>query len=559
MRISYFLQFSLIVLLMPLISCKKEQKKEEEQPKIFKFNIHEGFTSMDPAFAKNQSNIWVIEQIFDGLVELDNNMSIVPALAKGWNVSNDGKTYTFNLRDNIYFHEDDAFQSHELGNTRHVTAEDFVYSFKRIISPKVASTGAWIFNDKVLRDESGEISDTCFKAVDEYTFKIYLQEPFPAFLQILTMPYAYVVPKEVVEKYGKDFRDHPVGTGAFKFHHYEENTLLILRRNEVYWKKDENGNRLPYLDAVDVSFIKDKKVAFLTFTKGDLDFFSGLDESSKDMVLDQEGNLKDKFKGKFNFEKIPYLNTEYIGFQLDKESDISKNHIFQNKKIRQALNYAIDRNEMIDFIRNGVGRVADGGIIPSALPSFDAKVVKGYNYNPDKARQLLEEAGYPGGEGLPTITLYTQAHSQYREIAELLQKHFEEIGVKMDISINQFATHQEMADNAKINFFRASWIADYPDGENFLTLFYSKNFAPMGPNKTHFKNERFDDLYEQAKTTTNLEERNILYQEMDKIVVDEAPVIFLYYDEVLRFTSNRAGSLSTDPMNSIKLDNVDFK
>ena len=556
MRISFFLKFLLVGVSILLISCDKSKKEDTEKPKIFRFNIQEGFTSMDPAFARNQSNIWVVNQLFNGLVELNEEMKVVPSIAQKWEISEDGKVYTFNLRNDVYYHESKEFKN---GIKRNVVASDFVYSFQRIISSKVSSTGAWIFNDKVLREEDGSISDTCFKAMDDYTFRIYLQEPHPAFLQILTMPYAFVVPKEVVEKYGKDFREHPIGTGPFKLKHLEENTSLIMVKNESYWKKDKNGANLPYLDAVNVSFIDDKKVAFLTFTKGKLDIFSGLDENSKDMALNVDGTLKEKFVDQFNYQKIPYLNTEYLGFQLDDQLDVSKNHIFQNKKVRQAINYAIDREELINFIRNGIGRPADAGIIPSALPSFNPKIVKGYEYNPEKAEQLLKEAGFPEGKGLPTLELFTQTNSQYRDMAELIQKHCEEVGIRITISTNLFATHQEMVDNSRVNFFRGSWLGDYPDGENYLTLFYSKNFAPQGPNKTHFKNEAFDALYDQAKSTTDIEERWNLYQQMDKIVVEEAPVIVLYYDEVIRFTQKNVKGIQADAMNSLKLEGVDIQ
>lgn len=546
-----------------LFSCVVGGSDKGNKVKIFNFNIHEGFSSMDPAFARNQSNIWVVNQLFNGLVELDESMKVVPSLANKWEISDDGKEYTFHLNKNVFFHEHELFsdsegRDRELGNTRQMIAQDFVYSFNRIISAKVASTGAWIFNDKVLRNEDGSFSDTCFKAVDNHTLKIYLNEPFPAFLQILTMPYAFVVPEEVAEHYGKDFRSNPIGTGPFKFKYLEEGNSLVMSKNSLYWKKDKSGNRFPYLDAVKISFMNDKKVAFLSFTKGDLDFFSGLDENSKDMVLNPDGTIKDEFKDAFEFEKIPYLNTEYLGMLVDDTNEISANHIFKNKKIRQALNYAIDREELIDFIRNGTGYPAHAGIIPKALPSFNEDVVKGYTYNPDKALELLKEAGFPNGKGLPVLELFTQPNSQYREMAELIQKNCQEVGINIELSVNQFSAHQELVDNSKVNFFRGSWLGDYPDGENYLTLFYSKNFAPSGPNKTHFKNEKFDQLYEEANAMTDTEERWKLYQEMDKIIIEEAPVIILYYDEVVRFTQKNVKGIKADAMNSLKLEGVDI-
>ena len=555
MRISIFIKLILLSLISSFLSCSKSGENENNKAKIFKFNIHAGFTSMDPAFAKNLSNIWVINLIYNGLVELDEGMKVVPSIAESWEISEDGKTYTFKLKEGIQFHKSDIFEN----QTRDVNAEDFVYSFNRIISPKIASTGAWIFNDKVLKNEDGSINDTCFKAIDDRTFKVYLNEPFPAFIQILTMPYAFVVPKEVVEKHGKEFRVNPIGTGPFNYKHYEEGNLLILKKNESYWKKDEKGNTLPYLDAINTSFIEDKKVAFLKFTKNDLHFISGLDETSKGVALTIEGELKEQYKDKFTFEKTPFLNTEYLGFLIDEDKEISKDHPFQNKKVRQAINYAIDRDELINYIRNGVGISAKAGFVPSGLPSYNPQKVVGYDYDPKKAVELLKEAGFGGDKKMPKITLYTQSSSQYNDMAESVQKQLEEIGVEIEISINPFATHQELVSRSEINFFRGSWVADYPDGENFLTLFYSKNFTPQGPNKFHFKNAQFDSIYENAIAATNMEERWKLYNEMDKVVVEEAPVVFLYYDEVVHFTQNNVVGLKADAMNSLKLETVDLK
>jgi len=244
---------------------------------------------------------------------------------------------------------------------------------------------------------------------------------------------------------------------------------------------------------------------------------------------------------------------------LDDENEISKNHPFQNKKVRQAINYAIDRDELINYIRNGVGVSAKAGFVPSGLPSFDEEIVKGYDYDPQKAVNLLKEAGYGEDNKTPKLVLYTQASSQYNEMAELVQKQLEEIGVEVEISINPFATHQELVSKGNVNFFRGSWVADYPDGENFLTLFYSKNFTPQGPNKFHFKNIQFDSLYEKAKSTIDMNERWNLYKEMDKVVVEEAPVVFLYYDEVVHFSQNNVIGLKADAMNSLRLEKVDLK
>ncbi|HEY4651208.1 MAG TPA: ABC transporter substrate-binding protein [Pontibacter sp.] len=530
-------------------SCNSSSGKGTDKT-VFRYNQPEALSSLDPAFARNQANIWATTQLYNGLVELDQELKTGPGIAKSWEVSEDGRTYTFMLREDVYFHDHEVFPG---GKGRKVTAQDVAYSFKRIVDPATASTGAWIFNDKVLTDEDGTITDTAFLAVNDSTFKIYLNEPFIAFLEILTMPYAFVVPHEAVEKYGKDFRANPVGTGPFVFKQWDEGNAIIMHRNPKYWRKDEKGQQLPYLDAVQISFITDRKSEFLTFMQGKLDFLSGVREGSRDLILNNDGTVQEDFKGKFTVRKEPYLNTEYIGFQLDPTNLKDPNPALQDKRVRQALNYAINKKEMIAYFRNNIGIPGHSGMVPPSLPSFSQEKVPGYSYNPKKAKELLTAAGYSLQKPLK-LRLSTVA--EHKELAEYMQKKWAETGVQVEIDINQGPAHQEAVDNGRSEFWMKSWLGDYPDAENYLALFYSKNFSPAGPNKTHFVNKEFDKLYEQAKLERDVQKRWELYQAMDRIVVEECPVIVLYYDEVLRLTQNNISGLEPNPMNMLKLERV---
>lgn len=541
------LYFSLLAGL--LSACSGGDARTTEKS-VFRYNQPEALSSLDPAFARNQANIWATTQLYNGLVELDQELKIGPALAKTWEVSEDGRSYTFTLRDDVYFHDNEAFAG---GKGRQVTAHDFEYSFKRIIDPTTASTGAWIFNDKVLTDAAGAISDTAFLAVNDSTFRVYLNEPFIAFLEILTMPYAYVVPQEAVQKYGKDFRANPVGTGPFQFKLWDEGNAIVMHRNPNYWKADDNGQQLPYLDAVQISFITDKKSEFLTFMQGKLDFLSGIKEGSRDLILNNDGTIQDDFRDKFTVQKVPYLNTEYIGFQLDPANLKGKKPAMRDKRVRQALSYAINKKEMIAYFRNNIGIPGHSGMVPPSLPSFSEEAVKGYSYDPKKAVALLQKAGFSAQNPLK-MRLSTVA--EHKELAEYMQKKWAEVGAQVEIDINQAPAHQETVDNGRAPFFMKSWLGDYPDAENYLALFYSKNFSPAGPNKTHFQNAAFDRLYEQAKLERDVQKRWAMYQQMDQIVMEEAPVIVLFYDEVIRLTQNNIQGLEANPMNTLKLERV---
>lgn len=532
----------------------KPQTDAGDNSKIFRYNSTEPITSLDPAFAKNQANIWAVTQLFGGLFELSSDLHEHPAIVDTWDISSDQLTYTFKLRKGVLFHDDDCFPN---GKGREVTADDFVYSFKRILAEETRSPGAWVFNDKVLKDKKGNISDTCFKAVDPYTLRIYLDAPFPPFLQILAMPYCYVVPKEGIEKYGRDFARHPVGTGPFRLKSWDESNSLIMVKSPSYWRKDPSHNSLPYLDAVQVSFISDKNQEFLTFQQGKLDFISGIDANTIEQILKKDGSVREEIDQKFTVQKMPYLNTEYLGFQMDVSKYENKKHPFLDGRVRKALSYAINRDELVSFLRNNLGTPARNGFVPAALPSFDEGKVKGYDYNPEEAQKLLKEAGYPDGKGFPEVTLYTTP--PYKEMAETLQKQWSSIlNVNFKIEINNFAAHQDMVENGKVHFFRGSWLGDYPDEENFLACFYSKKMPPSGPNKTRFNNAEFDRLYEVVHQEKDGWKRHEMYYKMDQLVMNESPVIVLYYDEVLRLMQKNITGLEPDGMNMLRLERVNI-
>jgi peptide/nickel transport system substrate-binding protein len=537
-----------------LAACGGPAQSAADERRVFRYNQPEALTSLDPAFTRNQANIWAVSQLYNGLLELDSTLQPAPALARRYEISPDGLTYTFWLRKGIRFHDSEVFAR---GKGRVVQAPDFVYSFKRLLDAKTASPGGWIFRGKVLEDSKGNISDTCFVAANDSTLRIHLKEPFIPFLSILTMPYAFVVPQEAVEKYGKDFREHPVGTGPFRFKLWDTGNVLLLHKNPSYWRRDAQNRPLPYLDAVQISFIADRKTEFLTFLQGKLDFLSGIREGSRDLVMNTDGTVRADFQGRFTVQKAPYLNTEYLGFQLDSANltgeQAAQGRALRKPLVRQALNYAINRPELVAYVLNHVGIPGNSGFVPAALPSFSPAKVPGYTYDPQRARQLLAAAGY--GPARP-LRLRLSTVAERKAVAEYLQKNWADVGVQVQIDINQAATQQELVDNGRAAFFSKSWLGDYPDAENYLSLFYSPNFSPGGPDKTHFKSPEYDALYNQARREQDAARRTALYQQMDRLIVAESPVVSLYYDEVIRLTQNNVRGLAPNPMNQLLLERV---
>jgi peptide/nickel transport system substrate-binding protein len=534
-------RFFYLALLTALMGCGDISRHDEK--KTFNMNLDQNLTSLDPAFARNQNAIWMINQIFNGLVQIDSNLNSVPCIAKRWQVSEDGLRYTFFLRDDVFFHDDPLFAE---GKGRKVTAEDFSYSFYRLIDPAVASSGGWIFSDKVKNKDS-------FRALNDSTFQVTLSKPFPAFLKLLTTQYCSVVPREVVEHYGHDFRRHPVGTGPFKFKYWKEDEVLVLLKNETYWET-EGRVKLPHLDAVKVTFISDKQSAFMNFLKKELDFFDKVDGSYRNDILTKSGEMTKKYRNAFKFRKGPYLCTEYIGILVDTNIAITRNSPLRFQKVRQAINYAIDRKKLVKYLRNSIGVPATSGFIPQGMPGFDASTVKGYEYDPQRSAELLAEAGFPGGRGMPQITLSTSTN--YKDLIEFVQGELNSIGIQVKIDVSPSASLRDLIAKNEVNFFRGSWIADYPDGENYLAMFYSKNKVPNGPNYTAYYNDTFDRLFEQSYFETDDSKRFKLYQQMDNMVIQHANVIPLFYDESVTMTQNNIRGLTGNPQNLLILKTV---
>lgn len=520
------------------ISCAHHNSNKN----IFHYNESSGIATLDPAFAKSQSVMWAAHQIYNTLVETDDNLNMVPSLAKSWDISPDNLIFTFHLRTDVFFHDNDAFIN---GKGRLMSAKDVEYSFKRIIDKSVASSGAWIFNDKIDSAES-------FKAIDDSTFQLKLVKAFNPILGILSMQYCSVVPHEVVEKYGKDFRNHPCGTGPFQFVAWEEGQALILAKNKNYFQKDSAGNALPYIDGIKISFYDNKATEFLEFQQKRLDFINDIDASFKDEVLTKKGGLRKEWEGKIILQKHPYLNIEYLGILFDSTNDLLRNSPLKIKKIRQAINYGIDRKKMMLYVRNSIGTAAESGFVPAGLPSFDSIAVKGYHYDQAKALQLLKEAGFPNGEGLPKIKLLTIP--QYADLGSYIANELQQIGIKVQVEAIQKSLLLEQTSKSQALFFRGSWIADYPDAENYLSVFYSKNPAP--PNYTRYKNEAFDLLYEKALAEKNDSIRAKIYQQSDLFVINDAPVVPLWYDMVIHLVQPYVTLFTPNGLNLLELRRV---
>ena len=520
-------------------SCNKKQASDKT---IFRYNESSGIASLDPAFAKNQSIMWPVHQLYNTLVEVDDSLRIQPSLAKRWEFSADKKTILFFLRTDVFFHDDPVFKN---STGRRLTAYDVAYSFRRIVDPETASPGAWIFNNRV---------DTAqpFAALNDTVFQLKLLAPFQPILGILSMQYCSIVPKEAVQQYGDEFRRHPVGSGPFQFVAWVEGQALVLKKNEHYFEKDSSGYALPYVDGIKVNFFDSKATEFLEFRQGRLDFINDIDASFKDEILTKTGQLKKEWKGIIQLNTSPYLNIEYFGILVDTNNVLLNNSPLKIKQVRQAINYGINRKKMILYLRNSIGTAAESGFVPQGLPSFDAAEVKGYHYDPVKARALLAEAGFGNEQSIPAVKLLTIPI--YTNLASYVANELKQIGVNVQVESIQKSLLLEQTSKSQAVFFRGSWIADYPDAENYLSVFYSKNPAP--PNYTRYKNNAFDALYEEALQEENDSLRYILYRKMDQQIMLDAPIVPLWYDRALHLVQPTITGFKPNGLNMLELRRV---
>lgn len=503
---------------------------------VFRYNQSEGIATLDPAYARNEAIQWAVHQLYNTLVETDTALNLRPSLAESWAVSKDQRRYIFKLKPHVYFHDDPCFPQ---GRGRALIASDVVYSFRRLMDPATASPGAWVFNGRI----------DSLRAQDDSTVVLVLKKPFRPILGILSMEYCSIVPHEAVETYGSNFRRHPVGTGPFRLGDWDEGQALILLRNPRYFERDDTGRALPYLDAVKVSFLDSKATEFLEFLQGRLDMINDIDPAYKDEVLTRRGTLKPEWTDRITLSRHAQLDMEYLGFLMDTASPLVKASPLRFQAIRRAVNMAFDRRKMLLYLRNSIGVPAESGFIPSALPVYDPARVPGYHYDPEGASRLLAQAGFPGGAGLPVIRLLTIPN--YADLASFIARQEEEVGIRIQVEVVQKSLLLETTAKSQAMFFRGSWVADYPDAENFMSVFYSRNPAP--PNYTRYRNAAFDDLYEQALRENDPVARKQLYNRMDSLVMAQAPVVPLWYDEALRLVRPSVRGLYANGLNLLEL------
>jgi peptide/nickel transport system substrate-binding protein len=518
-----------------------------------RINETEQYQTLYPYSITDIGSAHIANQIYEGLVKFNTkDLSIIPSLADKWEVDAAGTTYTFHLKKGVLFQDNECFPE---GKGREVKASDFKYSFELLCTDsKDNSNFAFTFKDRVVGANkffeaskgkpNGEIEGV--KVVDDYTLKISLLKPSSSFLYILASPAVTVIPKEAVEKYGIDTK---VGTGPFIFVDNGGNDKVILKRNNNYHCMDSLGNQLPFLDSIIISFLPTKKQELDNFQNGDLAMVIGLpSESIKDMVESQIADFQNK-PPKYVLERSPEMASQYYEFNLTKEP-------FNNVKVRQAFSYAIDRNKIIEEVLKGEAYgPGTNGLCPPSFKGYDITKITGYDFDAEKAKKLLAEAGYPNGKGFPKvkIELNSGGSKNANVVLEIQKQLMEVLNVNVDFEVVPQKQKLEDAKYARAEIFRAAWIADFPSPENFLWTMYGGSVPadlsqPSFPNTPRYKSAEFDKLFEAGQSAKTQEEAYENFMKAEQILMNDAPVMMLWYDENYRLIKSNVRNFFSNPM-----------
>lgn len=513
---------------------------------VYRQNETGELSSLDPARVNDMTSSHIIINIYDQLIGFDHELNIVPQLATSYDVSDDGQTYTYHLRSTATFHDDPCFPG---GKGRRVIAADVKYSFERVCDVRTKTKNDTYFRDKVVgasefydatrQAQRSGMAPTVqgvrgFVVVNDTTFQIRLVKPFAPFAYTVAQTSMGIVPREAVERYGNAFTQHPVGSGPFRFVSWTPDRSCELRRNPTYWDVDEAGNRVPYLDGIRFTFMKDDKMQLLEFDAGNLEESYRIPNEFFAEIVDEKKQPKGKW-AKYQLLHVTALATQFYGM-------VTIDPVLKDVRIRKALNYAVDRQRIIRYVLKGqASGPAHHGLVPPSMPGYASDSVRGYRFDPVRARALMAEAGYPNGRGFPELTLQLNAGGgRNASIAEAIQGMLKEhLNITVNLLQVEFAQHLESIDAGKAPFFRLGWVADYPDPESFLNLYYGKIVPdpsqPSPINSTRFQNAEFDALFERALSATDRAERMSLYRRAEQIAIDHAPMLLILNDEDFRF------------------------
>ncbi|MBI4930955.1 MAG: peptide ABC transporter substrate-binding protein [Bacteroidetes bacterium] len=521
---------------------------------MLRVNETDPYVSLFPPAISDAVSNNIANQIYEGLVRLDTKKItlVMPCIAESWQISEDGVVYTFKLKKGVMFHNDACFTE---GIGREVRAQDFKYSFEQICTPSENNLLSELRNFvKGAKEyyEAGKKGRPSFelegvKVLGDYELQITLNAPSSSFLYLLAGPSGYVIPHEAVEKYGSEMK---IGTGPFMFSSASTDDNVLLLRNPSYHRTDSLGNKLPFLDSINIRFISDKTKELEAFKNGEIQIIFGLPAASISTMVEQQIADFSSKNPKYYLQRNSELMTQYYQFNIMRKP-------FDNIKVRQAFSYAIDRDKIISDVLNteafGPGIC---GLTPPGISGYDITQIKGYNFNPDKAKKLLAEAGYPDGKNFPQVTIEVNSGGgKYADVVEEVKKQLKKVlNVDIDYTVVPFIQKLDDSKLGKSDIFRSGWAADYPSPENFLRTLYGGDVpdslnVPSYPNSVRYKNPMFDSLVVKGSKERNQDSAYADFIKAEQLMMLDAPLIILWYGENLKMIHSYVKNFYFNPMN----------
>jgi len=522
----------------------------------------EKYSTLFPVEIVSMSAARIAQQMHEGLVKFNStDLSVLGAIAENWEISDGGRVYTFNLKQDVYFHDDDCFNG---GKGRQVTAKDFIYSFELLCGNnsnnsnyenlfKEEVVGAKLFHNGQAKSIEG------VKEIDDFTLEITVIKPNSTFIYSLASPACSVLPREAYEKYEEDLM---VGAGPFQFAGEDDlNGTVYFTYHPRYHIFDSDGNRFPYADSLTISFYDNKLDEYDAFAAKKLSFIDGLPSSKVAEILQENISNFETKPPIYELTIEPEALTQYYEFNMSSPP-------FDDVLVRKAFNYAINRPKIIDNALNGQGIEARYGLVPKirAFSDYPFDSINGYNYNPEKAQELLAMAGYPHGEGFPTISLEINSGGNVNnKVAAEIERQLKTV-LNVNISWSTVSFMQKLEDSkyGRADMFRSAWIADFPSPENFLMICYGANVPesskePSYPNTMRYVNPTFDSLFVAGLHTEDNETKMSLLAQAEKIMMEEAPMMMLWYGEDYKIIHSNVQNYHHNALNYIDFSRIYLK
>jgi peptide/nickel transport system substrate-binding protein/oligopeptide transport system substrate-binding protein len=483
------------LLIIPAGGCHRTD--DDRLPGYLYLRLNSNPTTLDPALITDVQGGGIAAKLFNGLVRFNENLDIVPDIARSWSLSPDQLTYTFRLRRDVRF-----------SNGRKVTAHDFRYSFERVLTPKTKAPLTWVLDkvegaDDFIAGRAAAISG--IRVMNDQTLVLKLEKPFGPFLSLLAMTTAYVVPREEVERLGQDFGTHPIGSGPYVLAEWKHGQHIILTAREDYFEGS------PKLNGIYYRVIPEDLTAVMEFETGHLDVL--LIPASEYRRYTTDPAWRELVFGRTG------LDSYYIGLNCTRPP-------FNDVRVRRAVNMAIDRQHILNTVFEKRGVLATGPVPPGLWKTRTlTRAAAGYSYDPEKAKAWIREAGAEGA----TIKIYISADPEVLDIIEVVQSYLAKAGLRAEITQLDWSAFKHAVNEGEPDAFWLSWWADYPDPENFLfPLFHSASVGSSG-NRTRCLDPELDRLIETAQRTMNEKQRYRLYREAEDRIIKNAPWIFMWH------------------------------